>query len=1494
MRSTPVAIVGMAAVFPGAPDLATFWSNVSGGVDATSTVPADRVDPVFFERGSHAADRFYCARGGFIDSGRAFDPAEFGIMPVAAEETEPDQLLALAAATRALADAGMAGGVPDPSRAGIIIGRGGYLTPATARLEQRVRTAQQLVESVRELLPEVGEDRLAEMKRQFQDALGPSRPEASIGLVPNLVASRIANRLDLHGPAFTVDAACASSLVAVAQAVDELDRERCDVVLAGGVHHCHDVTLWSVFSQLGALSPTEQIRPFDRRADGILIGEGTGLLVLKRLADAERDGDRIYAVIQGVGLASDGRAGSVMSPATGGQVLALERAWAEAGLDPTTVGMVEAHGTATPAGDATEVRTLSHVFGREGRPIGLGSVKSMIGHAMPASGAAGLIKTALAVHHGVLPPTLHCEEPLAELDGTRFRPIEELDDWSEPAGRVRRAGVNAFGFGGINAHVVLEAHGAEVTRRRGTNGSGTPVGAINDDATTRVPARPAAAPATRLFLASARSAAELAPALDDEAAVLEGSDLALLGEAGPDMDLEGPVRLAIADPTPRKITLARKVIERGTPWRGRNDLWFTADGLVTGGGGVARIFPGVEPNFDPDVEDVAAHFGIHLDEATFSTELGQQALGIIRVGRLLHRSLDELAVPADAVAGHSLGEWTAMAAAEAISPAEVDEFIAGLVGGNPTLPDLVFLAVGCGADVAREAIGDLRAVSVSHDNCPHQAIVCGSELDVATVQQRLGAQRILCQTLPFRTGFHTPMFAPHVPFFSNKLDGLTVQTPRRPLWSATSAAPFPPDPAGIRELAVRLYTEPVRFRELVEHMYATGIRVFVQPGLGSVTGFVEDTLHDRPHLAIPAAIGKRSGMAQLTRVAAALWAEGADVRLDRLATPAPAAPELPRIAPIRSGGAPLRFDSRLVAGLRPLDRPTPAPAAICGSGAEDARRTVDDRPTVPAGVGGTGPAARLRADFDAVLAATLDAGRDVLAALDAAPSLRSPARTNGGPPPLADRSGPTEERRVLSLDTVPELIDHAFYRQPEGVGTPADRFPVVPMTMMIELMIEAAANVAPAGRIVIGLRNIRALRWLMVDPPTEAVIKAVPDGDDRVKVEIQGFARAVAVLADRYPDPPEPDTSPLEDERPAPHTADQLYDLRWMFHGPHYQGVTALDTIGSNGVSGEITALRSPGSLLDAAGQMLGYWLMYSLPEDRTVLPMRIERLDLYGPHPQPGERLRCTVRFTEITDTDARGDIEMVAGDRMWARMERFSDHRFETTDASFWFMLYSEICAIAEERDEGTWVLTEPWRTAAMRELVMRRYLSGPERAEYEAMTPKAARSWLIGRIAAKDAVRRWLWKRGHGPIWPIEVTLTNDARGRPLVSAPGGRDLRISLAHRPPYAACAVAEGEDTGVDIEVVEERSPEFERLVATDAEKELVAARVAAGEDRDEVLTRLWTVKEAVGKALGTGLQGRPRDLEVVEMEGPWSRIEDHWVRTTREGEFVVSTVTRR
>ncbi len=455
-----IAVVGMSALFPGAPDLDSFWRNLVDGRDSITDTPADRWDPVYYDPAGTGPDRFYCRRGGFLGDLATFDPQPFGIMPNAVDGVEPDQLLALRVARAALDDAGGDRAAPVAERTGVVVGRGGYLTPGVARLEQRVRTAQQLVESVRSLVPEVDEQRLAEVKEAFVAQLGPDRPESAIDLVPNLVASRIANRLDLHGPAYTVDGACASSLLAVDAGIRELRSGRCDLVLAGGVHLCHDVTLWSVFTQLRALSPSQQMRPFDRRADGLLIGEGAGMVALKRLEDAERDGDRIYAVLCGSGISSDGREVSLMKPSPTGQMLALERAWLESGLDPASCGLIEAHGTATPTGDGAELETLTRFFGPDPKPSGrgriggrdeawrvddypdggsavVGSVKSMIGHAMPAAGAAGLIKAVLAVHHGIAPPTLHCDEPDRAAGGN---PISDVADRSGLGRRPGRAG----------------------------------------------------------------------------------------------------------------------------------------------------------------------------------------------------------------------------------------------------------------------------------------------------------------------------------------------------------------------------------------------------------------------------------------------------------------------------------------------------------------------------------------------------------------------------------------------------------------------------------------------------------------------------------------------------------------------------------------------------------------------------------------------------------------------------------------------------------------------------------------------------------------------------------------------------------------------------------------------------------------------------------------------------------------------------------------------
>ncbi|MDT0461246.1 beta-ketoacyl synthase N-terminal-like domain-containing protein, partial [Streptomyces sp. DSM 41527] len=887
-RPTDAAIVGMGALFPGAGDLAAYRRNLLAGRDCITQVPPGRWDPeVYYDphaaEGPARSDRFYCRRGGFLDELAAFDPTRFGIMPATVPGAEPDQLLALRVIADAIADAGGQERLPaDRSRIGVILGRGGFMGVATARLDQRVRTAHQLAATLRQLVPELGESKISAVRDAFQESLGPERPEASIGLVPSFTAARTANRLDFRGPAYTLDAACASSLLAVAQAVDLLAAGRCDSVVAGAVHHCHIATLWSVFTQLRALSPTQCIRPFDRRADGTLLSEGTGVVLLKRLADAERDGDRVYAVIRGAGVAGDGRASSLMNPRTEGQTRALQQAWGSAGLDPehpAALGLLEAHGTGTPVGDAAELDTLARVFGPPGAgraPIGLGSVKSMLGHTMQAAGIAGLIKAALAVHDRTLPPTLHLDEPHEGLARTRMRPVTEAEPWD--AGRAPlRAGVNAFGFGGINAHVILEE---------------APGG------------RPAAAPPVphtsplrtaepeRTVLLAAHSPAELAEKLRNPG---EGAGEEA-GGAGFGIPVgDGPCRLALLGPTPQRRALAAKILARGVPWRGRGDVWFTPSPFFgpyarEAGARLAFVFPGLEAEPPPRVDDIADRMSLPRPAVSGGSGLVERAVDSLAVGRLLARALAELGIIPDLLTGHSLGEWTAMVVAGMYPPRAVDTFLGSLRPGSLAVPDLVYAALGCGAAQAAAALEGLERVAVSHDNCPHQSVVCGAPGPLAEAVRRLAAQGVRAQEMPFRSGFHTPMWAPYLDQVGAAFDALPLRDPQVPVWSATTVAPFPDDPSQVRALVLRHLLEPVRFQHLTRRLYETGVRAFVQVGAGSLTGFIGDTLHGEDHLAVAAAGTRGGGGAQLAQTAAALWAEGIAPRWERLAPSVGGAP----------------------------------------------------------------------------------------------------------------------------------------------------------------------------------------------------------------------------------------------------------------------------------------------------------------------------------------------------------------------------------------------------------------------------------------------------------------------------------------------------------------------------------------------------------------------------------------------------------------------------
>jgi acyl transferase domain-containing protein len=460
MVDNDIAIVGMACRFPDAPDPSAYWANVQGGVCSISDHPSPEVARVL-DPASEEFERVYTTRGGYLKELASFDPLPHGMMPNAVHGSDPSQLLALDAGRAALADAGLLEADFDRTRADVILGYCVHLHAANTNWLQHGVVLDQTMDLLGQVAPHLAPETLETIRRRLKASLPPMDSQAITSVSGNIVAGRIANRLDLKGACYTVDAACASSLVALDQGATNLALRRSDVALVGGVYGHLSAPMLMLFCELGALSRRASPQPFGREADGTLLAEGVGMLVLKRLADARRDGDRTYAVLKGVGTASDGRGSGLLAPRAEGEVLAIERAYRHAGVDPASVGLVEAHGTGIPLGDRTEIAALREVFGPGSGPearCALGSVKSLIGHTISAAGIAGVLKASLALHHRVLPPTLFGDEPDPEL-GLRETPFylcRSARPWIHGGAAPRRAGVSAMGFGGINAHCVLE------------------------------------------------------------------------------------------------------------------------------------------------------------------------------------------------------------------------------------------------------------------------------------------------------------------------------------------------------------------------------------------------------------------------------------------------------------------------------------------------------------------------------------------------------------------------------------------------------------------------------------------------------------------------------------------------------------------------------------------------------------------------------------------------------------------------------------------------------------------------------------------------------------------------------------------------------------------------------------------------------------------------------------------------------------------------------
>lgn len=907
-----IAIVGLAGCYAGARDARAFWQNILNKVDAVADAGPEWAGP-YFEPNTTANDRTYTTKGGFLRGLAEVNPLEFGVLPSIAEGGDPDHLMALKYARDALINAGYLVGKQtfDPERAGVVIGRGTYGNRAMACVLSRGLFLDQAMELARSLRPDLSAADLAELRQHFRGQLPPYNADMVGPTTPNVIAGLIANRLNLMGPNYIVDAACASTLFALDAAVRDLVTGRCDLMLAGGVQSHTPPQLYIQFSQIQALSH-DKIRPFQKGANGILLGEGVGMLVLKRLADAEAAGNRIYAVIKGIGLSSDGKGKGLLAPRLEGQMLALRHAYDSSGIDPLTVDLIEAHGTGTEVGDRTEIELLNAVFGARGAgpQIAVGTVKSMIGHCLPAAGSASLIKTALALYHKVLPPTL-CDEPTAEA-ADPAKPLyvnNQTRPWIHGQVHPRRAGVNAFGFGGANAHVILEEY---------TEPSGAPPATLHAPQPSELITLAAESPTALARLAESALAILRSPASASVEEIAKAGSAYSQGEHRLAILAEGPADLA------KKLFQAIEILGSGNaePFSIRSCIYY---GIGPAPGKVCFLFPGEGTQYTNMLADLCVHFpqvrewfdlmertaldsGLTervpflfpvptgLDEPQrktagaklYDADVGTESVFIASMA--IQRLLDDLDLKADAMLGYSAGEFSAIAASgvrrfgnrneQILSVRELTammrkvEVDAGTEEGSLLTVDAMW------PETREELLSRLdnenSPLKLVADNCANQVVLFGPPEDTRALKSWLLGEGSICTYLSTGRTYHTALCAPLANAFRSYFGDCELGPGQTELYSACTAAPFPNRKEAIGEVAAAQWEYPVRFSETIGRLYSDGYRVFIEVGPASMlTAFVNDILQDSQDVtAVASDSREHSGVRQFHQMLAQVFVAG--------------------------------------------------------------------------------------------------------------------------------------------------------------------------------------------------------------------------------------------------------------------------------------------------------------------------------------------------------------------------------------------------------------------------------------------------------------------------------------------------------------------------------------------------------------------------------------------------------------------------------------------
>lgn len=880
LQKTPIAVIGLSAIFADARNVEEFWTNIIQSKDSIKDVPANRwLIEDYYDPDMFAPDKTYCKRGGFLPE-VDFNPLEFGLPPNILEVTDASQLLGLIAARDALADAGYG---RDSSKftaavkekTGVLLGVGGgqkLITPLIARLQypiwERALRASGVAE---EDIPMI----VDKMKKAYVSW----NENAFPGLLGNVISGRITNRFDLGGINSVVDAACAAALSAIKMSLSELVEGRCDMMLTGGVDTDNSPFMYMSFSKTPAFSKSGNISPFADAADGMLIGEGIGMLVLKRLADAERDGDEVYAVIKGVGTSSDGRFKSVYAPRPSGQAMAMRRAYEDAGYGADTVGLIEGHGTGTGAGDPTELTSMQMVFGADNpkkQHIALGSVKSQIGHTKAAAGSAGIIKMVLALHHKVLPPTINVDKPNSKFDieSSALYLNTEARPWLRN-GHPRRAGVSAFGFGGINVHITLEEYEK-----------------------SKAAAYRLHEPYKMILLQAASSTAlqqscqaiiEQLQANDRDLSfnqLVEDSKQITLNPAHPRL---GFVISDIEECISFLQLSIQNLQANANEWNHPKGIYYRPSGIDTSqekvvalfagqgsqyvgmGKELANAFPEVTTAFaqadqlykdkgEKPLSDTIFPIPVFSNEektaqqqALTQTQFAQPAIGVLSMGQF--QVLKKSGFAPHFTAGHSFGELSALWAAGVYDDAT---FLAlakargtAMAIANPAADSGTMLAVKASEEQVRQAIANNPEVFVANVNSDEQVVLGGSTAAIQKVTTELKAKGFTLAPLPVSAAFHTHFVGHAQQPFSQFVEQQAFNSPKIPIYSNTTGESYPSQVPALKDILKNQILKPVLFKKQIENIYQAGGRVFVEFGpKGILTNLVKKILKDKAHVAI--------------------------------------------------------------------------------------------------------------------------------------------------------------------------------------------------------------------------------------------------------------------------------------------------------------------------------------------------------------------------------------------------------------------------------------------------------------------------------------------------------------------------------------------------------------------------------------------------------------------------------------------------------------------